>query len=126
MDRRTHVAVAACACDIEEAHALHEKRTLLREENRKPLIHFDLKRAAFNLAEVRIDRTVEGDVRGDAELAAQAEVRFAVGRVPAIRRRARLVHAVRDARQGFDESLLRQMVERKPRVPVEHPLARRQ
>ena len=94
-----HVAVAAGAGDVEQAHALHEERPLLREEHREALVDLDLERVALDLAEVGIDRAVERDAGRDAELAAGADVVLVVGRAPRVRGLALLIDAVGDARQ---------------------------
>ena len=121
---RPHVAVAAGAGDVEQAHALHEERPLLREEHRKALVDLDLERVAFDLAEVGIDGAVERDAGRDAELAADADVGVAVGSASTRSRSSRcLVHAVGHARQQLDQPARLQIREQQVRGPIEHPLA---
>ena len=76
VNRGAHVVAAR---DVEEAHAFHEERPLLGKEDREALVDLDLERVAFDLAEVGIDGGVERHARGDAELAARADVRVVVG-----------------------------------------------
>ena len=122
VDRGAHVVAAR---DVEEAHAFHEERPLLGEEDRESLIDRDLEGIALDLAEVGIDRGVERHARRDAELAAGADVRVVIGGAPRRRRRlALLPHAVGHARQHFNEAARLQVAEDNVRRTIEHPLAR--
>ena len=106
VDRGAHVVAAR---DVEEAHAFHEERPLLRKEDREALVDLDLEGIAFDLAEIGIDGGVERHARRDAELAAGADVRVVIGRrpttaptrrAPAARRRSRSA-AASTRRRGF-------------------------
>src|SRR5262249_19013 len=94
----SHIAVAASAGDVEQTHSFHEERSLFGIKNREALIDLNLERVAFYLAEVRVDRGVKGDIRGDAVLGAQSEVLLLIDRFPLIRGRlAYLAYPVRNA-----------------------------
>jgi len=57
--RRAHRRISAGAREIEEPEPFHEKRALLAEEHRKPLVHLDFELIALHLAEVGIHRRIE-------------------------------------------------------------------
>src|SRR5687767_11356031 len=71
---RTHCRIAARAGEVEQPQSLHEERPLFTEEDREALIDFDLEGIAFYLAEVGIDRGVEGNRRCQSVLHAHAQV----------------------------------------------------
>ena len=54
--------------DVEDLLALQEERPQLGVEERKPLVHVDLRQVRLDLREVRVDREVGGQVGRDAVL----------------------------------------------------------
>ena len=58
--------------------ALEEKWPELREEERKPLVHLDLRPVRLDLREVGVIGEVERQVRGDAVLEVESALRLAL------------------------------------------------
>ena len=125
MNTSAHVAVAAGARNVEQAHAFHKERTFLGIEDRESLVHLNLERVTFHLAEVGIDCGVQSDVGRDSEFRTKSHVRFFVGRIPSSGSSARLADTVRDAGKLFDECRLFQICEKQMCGILEHPLPRR-
>jgi hypothetical protein len=127
VDGGVHVAVAAAdAGDVEESCTLHEEGALLREEHREALIHLHLEGVALDLAEIGIDRRVEGDRRRQPELPAEAELAPPIESLPVARGTARLLARVGRARNHFANRSRLQMVEHERRVMLEDPLVGRE
>ena len=97
MNTSAHVAVAAGARNVEQAHAFHKERTFLGIEDRESLVHLNLERVTFHLAEVGIDCGVQSDVGRDSVLRTKSHVRFFIGRIPSSGSSARLADAERDS-----------------------------
>src|SRR5262245_40481213 len=116
VDGNAHVAVATGSGDVGETEAFHEERALLVEEHRKALIDLHLKRIALDLAEVGVDRSIERDVRGNAELSAESRIRLAGNAVPALRCRAGFADWISGAWNHFDETPLIEPIERQVRM----------
>jgi len=57
--------------ELEDLGAFEEERAQLVEEERKPLIHRDLRLVRLDLREIWIDREIGGEVGGDAVLQIQ-------------------------------------------------------
>src|SRR5262249_39098660 len=125
VDRGDHVSVTAASSHVEESHSFHEKRPLFGIEDRKTLVDLNLECIALDLAEIRIDRSVQRDGRCDAVFGAKSKVRFSGRIIPAIWRCANLVNRVRDTRKQFKNARLLQIRKDEMRVPVEDPQARR-
>src|SRR5262245_12916283 len=109
VNRCDHVAVAAGPSKVEQTHSFHEEWAFLREEDGISLIHLDLKRIAFDLAEIRIDGGVQSDGRRDSVFSAQSERRLIAWAVPTVRGTAKLVYRIRDAGEHFEQLRLFQI-----------------
>ena len=127
VDRRHHARIAAAyAREVEEPGALHEEGALLREEHREALVHLDLERIAFDLAEVRVQGRIERDRGRHPDLAAHSDFPVVVERGPPHRRGPLLLPGIRHARDQLPGGARLQLGELQRGVMLEHPLVRRQ
>ena len=123
MDCRLEAVVVPLSSERENSRAFHEERTLLRIERREALVHLDLERVAFNLAEVRVDSRVERDRRRDAVFSAEADVALIVRAAPLRRRLTLLVARIGRRRDHFADEPRPELAEGQRRLLLEYPLA---